>query len=96
MLVLHHCDNPPCVRPSHLWLGTPLDNMRDMIGKDRARHPFRYGLRTWSKLTPTEVREIRMAYAAGGMTQQALATQYKVSRRLIGGIVRGKRWTSVT
>lgn len=93
--VLHHCDNPPCVRPSHLFLGTPLDNMRDMIAKGRERHPIRYGLRTWHKLTEDDVRSIRAAYASGGMTQEALASQYRVSRRLIGGIVSGKRWRSV-
>lgn len=35
--VLHRCDNPPCARPSHLFLGTPLDNVRDMLAKGRAR-----------------------------------------------------------
>ena len=95
MRVLHHCDNPSCVRPTHLFLGTPLDNMRDMIAKGRARHPTRYGLRTHSKLTPDQVRDMRAAYAAGGMTQQALAEQFGVSRRLVGGIINGKRWRSV-
>ncbi len=93
--ILHHCDNPPCVRPSHLWQGTPLDNMRDMIAKGRERHPVRYGLRTWHKLSEHDVRAIRSAYSSGGLTQEALASQYGVSRRLIGGIVTGKRWRSV-
>lgn len=37
MLVCHSCDNPPCCEPTHLFLGTPADNMRDKIQKGRAR-----------------------------------------------------------
>ena len=38
MLVCHHCDNPPCVNPNHLFLGTMKDNLDDCIAKNR--HPF--------------------------------------------------------
>lgn len=39
LLVLHHCDNPPCVNPEHLHLGTPADNVREMLERGRGRFP---------------------------------------------------------
>jgi hypothetical protein len=43
--VLHHCDNPPCINPMHLFLGTPKDNMDDMHRK--GRHPVDRGDNSW-------------------------------------------------
>ncbi len=46
LCVLHHCDNPPCVRPDHLWLGTNLDNVKDRDSKKRQASGGRNGMRT--------------------------------------------------
>ncbi len=89
LCVLHHCDNPPCVNPTHLFLGTNADNTRDAARKGRM-HP---GESNGShKLTKEEVLEIREEYAYGDMTQRELADAYGVSQPQISVIVNRKRW----
>lgn len=58
MLVLHHCDNPPCVRPDHLFLGTHRDNALDCIAKGRRPKHHRPHTRM-RKLSDDQVRAIR-------------------------------------
>jgi hypothetical protein len=91
--VCHHCDNPPCVRPDHLFLGTVADNNADMVAKGRNRNKVHLGEQNGqSKLTSKQVDEIRFRYAAGGITQRELARQYGVSNSLIGHIVTRRFW----
>lgn len=94
MWVLHRCDNPPCVRPDHLFVGTCADNVHDMIAKGRACHPRMPGeLSRRNKLSNAAVAAIR-ARSSGGEPQSSLAAEYGVSRSLVCMVVRGKRWAS--
>lgn len=87
LLVLHKCDMPCCVNPEHLFLGTDLDNNRDMHKKKR-HVQFSGEKLPQSKLTEASVREIR-ASTADTMT---LARKYGVSRSTIRSVVRLITW----
>ena len=87
--VLHRCDNPPCVRPDHLFLGTIADNQADMAAKGRSPRGEVNGR---VKLTEDQVMTIRARYALTGVTQGQLADDYGVTRSNIGCIVGGKSW----
>ena len=89
MLVLHKCDNPACVNPKHLFLGTDKDNSADKISKNRHAFGEKNGA---AKLTEYQVREIRCAYSENNVSQEALARLYGVSGRLICDIVHRKIW----
>lgn len=107
LFVLHHCDNPPCWNPAHLFLGTPHDNTTDAVRKGRLARGERHGSRTHperlvrgerhhqAKLTETDVREIR-GQAATGMTQTAIAAHFGVHRSTVSDILTGKWWRNVT
>lgn len=89
--VLHECDNPPCVNPAHLFLGTATDNVRDMERKARAKHPAGAdnGL---AKLSDSLVLEMRRMYATGAWSFRRLAARFGVSAPSATAAVRGETW----
>lgn len=96
LCVLHRCDNPKCVRPGHLFLGTRADNNADMVAKGRAVHYGFIGVANpIAKLTDADVREIRRIYAQGGITQSQIALKHGVHHSLISLVVRRKAWVHV-
>ena len=90
--MLHRCDNPQCVNPDHLFLGTHQDNMRDMAIKGRTWHGSKHRN---AKLKPSEVLEIRKLYAEGGHTTRSLGVKYGVDSKHIHNIITGKKWKIV-
>lgn len=86
--VLHRCDNPACVRPDHLFLGTHADNMCDMAAKDRSTHGERSARH---KLTEAEVRAIR----ADPRPQVRIAAELGVAPAYISQIKSRKIWRRV-
>lgn len=94
LLVCHHCDNPSCCNPYHLFLGTQSDNMFDCSKKGRNpvwSHPEAYprGERQWkAKLTDAQVLEIRALSQSVGTRE--LARRYSVSPPTISKILHRK------
>ena len=94
--VLHHCDNPPCVNPAHLYVGDWRDNQRDMYERGRNfRFPPGGSGNPASKLTPDDVRAIRSAYTGKRGEKAELARRFGVSKPTIASILDGETWTWV-
>lgn len=89
MSVCHRCDNPNCVNPEHLFLGTPLDNSRDMVAKGRSARGTKQHS---SKLTPQIVIEIRRLYAPGIFGKKDVATKLGVTLSSVHDVLRGRSW----
>ena len=93
MHVLHRCDNPPCVNPDHLFLGSNDDNVAERVRKGRSGRNAGASAST-AKLTEDDVRRIRRM-ASLGMTNLEIAEAFPVNDRSISNIVRHKTWKEV-
>lgn len=93
--VMHICDNPPCVRPDHLTLGTFAANMQDKHRKGRAKGSGVKGSRVGtSKLTEGLVAEIRLKHSSGSSIH-GLARAYGVTRTSVRRVVNNESWRHV-
>ncbi len=87
--VLHHCDNPACVRPEHLFLGTQRDNVLDASSKGRLT--FYKGEHNINHKFEEAVREIR----SSTLSQRKLATKFGVARWTIISVLQHESWKEV-
>jgi hypothetical protein len=110
-LVCHHCDNPPCMNPTHWFSGTNADNVADRDRKGRGGgwktageangsrlHPERLPRgeqHLQARLTADNVAEIRRRYQEGGVLQRDLAAEFGVAQTLISAVVRRVIWRHV-
>lgn len=90
-IICHHCDNPSCVNPEHLYAGTYKDNTRDMF--KRGRNPKQDGENNHnSVLSWNKVRKIRKMWASGNYTQAEIANEFNVSRGCVLGVIYNINW----
>lgn len=93
MWVLHRCDNPTCVKPSHLFLGTCIENVADRVKKGRGAYGERNG--GGVKMSDEKVVTMRAQYATGAFTFVHLGKLYGVSQHTARRICKRQNWKHV-
>ncbi len=105
MFVCHTCDNPACVNPDHLFLGTCKDNVRDMMQKNRHSHGERHSAilkvtapkgerHCRAKFTNESIQKV-FELRSKGITYKEIATIYGVDFTCIYKIIKRKRWKHI-
>ena len=91
LCVLHRCDNAGCVRPDHLFLGTPADNVADMMAKNRVQRGERNGLAKLTEQKVGRMRELRH----DGVGVREIARRFGVCCATVSFAVRRLNWKHV-
>lgn len=92
LFACHKCDNPACVNPDHLFLGTLKENQEDMSRKGRAARGSKSGM---AKLTESDIKQIRQLVCVDDVSRRVVASFFKVDRGHVDKIIRRQRWAHV-
>jgi hypothetical protein len=92
MNVLHHCDNPKCVNPDHLFIGDQADNAKDAVAKDRwGKRGCKGEQHGRARLTEAKVLQIR----SSRLSTLSLARRYRISKSAIQHVLKRRSWTHI-
>lgn len=94
MDVLHHCDNPACINPEHLFIGDDRTNTDDKVIK--GRQAFNRGERNGRALLSIEQTEEIRVLRSQGLTHSEIALLYGVARPTVSRLLRGETWKPAT
>jgi DNA invertase Pin-like site-specific DNA recombinase len=97
LVVRHKCDNPLCVNPEHLELGTQRDNVQDMYSRGRHGNTSQPGSNNaMSKVNEESVKDMRSRFLSGTSTTQELSVEFSISSANVTRILSGNTWRHVS
>jgi hypothetical protein len=93
MVVMHMCDNPSCVNPSHLRVGSASENVRDAFNKGRRTSTFKTGAAHHAAVLDAE--KVKYIRANKQVSQTKMAKQLGCSRSAVAAVLEGRTWTHI-